>query len=325
MPNAAAEGHGRQMMRKTARIVGAFAAVALPTSALPQVPPDIAAKTREIGAMMDPAKGYSPWEGRFDPSYWDNMTITRAIAYGEDPAQKLDVYLPDGAAESDAERPVLLFVHGGGFRGGRREGMPYPDNIPGWAVHQGMIGVSIDYRLAPENPWPAGAEDLKSAIAWVRAHAAEYGGDPDRIVLFGHSAGANHVADYVAHNELHGSELAGVKGAVLLSPFYAAEADPGQPHLYYGTDTALQTAVPQVERLRMSHVPLFMGIAQYDIEPMRSFGLNARDWLCEQPERCPGFVDLPDHNHFTEGLSLGTEDKTLSTALVAWLKLNGVL
>ncbi|MXO59065.1 carboxylesterase family protein [Altererythrobacter salegens] len=310
---------------KNLKLAAALAALALTAPAAAQVPPDIAEKTRALGAMMDPAIGYSPWVGRFDPSYWNGMTVTRGIAYGSDSAQVLDVYLPDGAAEDDARRPVLLFVHGGGFRGGRREGMPYPDNIPGWAVHEGMIGVSIDYRLAPLSSWPAGSEDLKSALAWVREHIAGYGGDPDRIVLFGHSAGANHVADYVGHNEFHGSELAGVKGAVLLSPFYAPQADPAQPHVYYGADEALQTAVPQVERLRMSHVPLFIGVAQYDIEPMRTFGLNARDWLCEQPERCPEFIDLPDHNHFTEGLSLGSEDKTLATALVAWLKLNGII
>ena len=301
--------------------------IVLSVSAAAQVPPDIAAKTRELGQMMDPSKGYSPWDGRFDMSLWDDVTITRGIAYGDDPAQRLDVYLPDGevADAPDAKRPVLLFVHGGGFRGGSREGMPYPDNIPGWAVHQGMIGVSIDYRLAPANTWPAAAEDLKSAIAWVRAHASEYGADPDRIVLFGHSAGANHVADYVAHNELHGTELAGVRGAVLLSPFYAPAVSPDMPHAYYGTDASLQTAVPQVERLRLSHVPLFMGIAQYDIDPMRTFGLNARDWLCEQPERCPEFVDLADHNHFTEGLSIGTEDHSLTTPLLQWMKLNGIL
>lgn len=308
------------------KFAAALAALfALAASATAQVPPDIAAKTRELGAMVDPVKGYSPWDGRFDLSLWDDMTIIRGIAYGEDQNQQLDIYLPDGAAEGDARRPVLLFVHGGGFYGGKREGRPYPDNIPGWAVHQGMIGVSIDYRLAPANLWPAAGEDLKSAIAWVREHIAGYGGDPDRILLVGHSAGANHVADYVAHNELHGSELAGVKGAVLLSPAYAQQADPDQPHGYYGSDAALQTAVPQVERLRMSHVPLFIGISQYDHEYRRAFGHNARDWLCEQPERCPELVDLPDHNHFTEGLSLGTEDKTLSNALVAWMKRNGVL
>ena len=119
------------------------------------VPPDIAARTRALGQTMDPAVGYSPWDGAFTPTFWNGMTIHRAVEYSEDPAHLLDLYLPDES--NGAARPVLLFVHGGGFRAGSRSGMPYPDNVPGWAVRQGMIGVSIDYRLAPDHPWPAGA------------------------------------------------------------------------------------------------------------------------------------------------------------------------
>ena len=300
--------------------------LALSAAGAAQVPPDIAEKTRALGQMMDPTTGYSPWDGHFDMALWDGTTITRGIAYGSDPAQVLDVYLPDGevADPQAGNRPVLLFVHGGAFTGGRRKGRPYPDNVPGWAVREGMIGVSIDYRLAPAHPWPAGVEDLKAAIGWVREHIGDYGGDPARIVLLGFSAGGNHVADYISHDELHGPEFAGVRGGVLLSPFYAAEADPAAPHAYYGIDAALQSAGSQIEQLRSSSVPLFMSIAQYDIDPIRTYGLTARKRLCERPETCPEFVDLADHNHFTQVLAIGTEDHSLSGPLLAWMKRVGV-
>src|SRR5205085_3613438 len=132
------------------------------------------------------------------------------ITYGADPKQVLDVYTAD-SAPGRRPRPVLLFVHGGGFRGGDKHGPFYPDNVTLWAARHGMVGINIDYRLAPQNPYPAAAQDLAAAIGWARANAARYGGDPRRIVLFGHSAGANHVADYLGHRELRGAEAASVK------------------------------------------------------------------------------------------------------------------
>jgi len=68
-----------------------------------------------------------------------------------------------------------------------------------WAVTHGLLGVTINYRLAPEYQWPSGIEDLTLVVAWLKSHVAEYGGDPNKIFLWGHSAGAAHVADYVSH------------------------------------------------------------------------------------------------------------------------------
>ncbi len=97
-------------------------------------------------------------------------------AYGSDPLQKLDVFAPDAA--QGKKLSVLLFVHGGGFTRGDKHGQFYPDNITLWAAKNGMVGVNIDYRLAPKDPWPAGVNDLTSAIAWTHANIARYGGIP---------------------------------------------------------------------------------------------------------------------------------------------------
>jgi acetyl esterase len=109
------------------------------------------------------------------------VTIQRDLAYGPDPLQTLDVFTPDNAQASSGNKgktlPVLLFVHGGGFTRGDKHGDFYPDNITLWAARNGMVGVNIDYRLAPANPWPTGVKDLASAIAWTRANIARYGGD----------------------------------------------------------------------------------------------------------------------------------------------------
>jgi triacylglycerol lipase len=214
---------------------------------------------------------------------------------------------------------VLLFVHGGAFVRGDKHGAFYPDNIPLWAAGEGMVGVTINYRLAPANPWPAGADDLADAIGWVRANIERFGGDPDRIVLFGHSAGANHVADYVGNPSVQGAELASVKGAVLLSPnYFGAPAD--NAHAYYGTDWDLNSRTGTVRRLLASSVPVFLGDAEFDPDEMLATAAALRTGLCAVADRCPRYVHLKDHNHFTDGMSLGTADKSLSGPLVEWME-----
>ena len=295
--------------------IAAAGLLAVSSIAAAQVPPEIAEKTRAAGQTMDPASG-APYAALFGPQAWQGMTIVRDLSYGEDPLQTLDLYVPEGEGTT---RPVLLFVHGGGFTRGDKHGEFYPDNITAWAAKQGMIGVNMNYRLAPAAPWPAAAEDLKAAIRWVRANTAKHGGDPDRIVLWGHSAGANHVADYVGRTEVQGTEYAGVKGAILLSPFYAEEAGE-QPHAYYGTDADLQNAASIVDRLSRSPVPVFLAIAEFDPPAFKTFARAARDTLCQNPEHCPEFVELKDHNHFTEGMAVGTADTSLTAPLVQWME-----
>jgi acetyl esterase/lipase len=294
----------------------AFAAILLAGSAaaLAQVPPEIAAQTRAAGQTMDPASG-APYAALFPPSAWDGVTIERDVAYGPDPLHKLDVYATPQAGE---RRPVLLFVHGGGFTRGDKHGAFYPDNIPLWAAKQGIVGVTINYRLAPDNPWPAGAQDLAAAIAWTRANIARHGGDPDRIVLFGHSAGANHVADYVGNRSVQGPEAAAVRGAVLLSPNYPENAG-DESHAYYGADWSLNSTEGTATRLRASDVPIFLADAEFDPDPMRATAAALRTGLCEAPARCPRHVHLKDHNHFTEGMALGTDDQSLAAPLLEWI------
>jgi triacylglycerol lipase len=300
-----------------ARLIAAacgFALVATAGSA--QVPANIAEKVRATGPKMDASIGrlYAPL---FPKSAWAGVTIQRDIAYGSDPLQKLDVFAPDGA--KGKALPVLLFVHGGGFVRGDKHGEFYPDNITLWAAKNGMVGVNIDYRLAPKDPWPAGAKDLASAIAWTKANVARYGGDPNRIVLFGHSAGANHVADYAAHPEVRGAEASSVEGVVMLSPAYSTT--PGaRPNAYYGQDADLGSASGQIKRLTASPYPLFYGYAEFDPPQMKATAAALIDGLCKTRSRCPKSVELKDSNHFSEGMAVGTSDRQLTGPLLQWIR-----
>jgi acetyl esterase/lipase len=99
-------------------------------------------------------------------------------------ALKLDVFDPEGAAN----RTAILFLHGGGWRQGSREFMAPIARI---MAARGFTAVAVQYRLTGEAPWPAQIHDVKAAIRWTRLHASELEIDPDRIVLWGHSAGAH--------------------------------------------------------------------------------------------------------------------------------------
>ena len=285
-------------------------------TSMAQVPPDIAAKIKAIGGKIDPSIGplYAPLLP-LEP--YPGVTVTRDQVYGADPLQKLDVFTP--AAKAPGLRPVLLFVHGGGFVRGDKHtaGTPFTDNQLVWGVNNGMVGVNINSRLAPKDPWPAGAKDLAAAIAWTRANIKAYGGDPDRIFIWGHSAGANHVADYVAHPEVQGPEAAGVKGAILLSPFYAPALGP-QPHPYYGADASVQTAASAITGLMKSPIPLFLAGAEYDPEFFQVF----RESLKEPVKSKSGsaYVYLKDHDHLSEGFAVGTSDVSLTDPMLKWIK-----
>lgn len=102
---------------------------------------------------------------------------------------RLDLYLPE-TPPPPGGRPVVLAIHGGGWRGGSKTG--YGREIARLAEY-GCIVVAPDYQLSrPGVPsWPENLEDLREAVRWVRRHAADYGADPDRIAALGASAGAH--------------------------------------------------------------------------------------------------------------------------------------
>jgi acetyl esterase/lipase len=96
-------------------------------------------------------------------------------------------------AQGDGPFPAVICIHGGGFSGGRRE--DYDDLCRKFA-RRGYAAVTIDYRLAPKHRWPAQIHDVKAAVRWVRAHAREYGIDPEMIGAMGASAGG-HLAQFL--------------------------------------------------------------------------------------------------------------------------------
>ncbi len=122
------------------------------------------------------------------------------LAYGRLPRQQLDVYRPEAAS---APRPVVLFLYGGSWQFGSRGDYRFVGQA---LASRGLIAMVADYRVWPEARFPTFVEDAAAAIAWARQNAGRFGGDPARVYLMGHSAGA-HIAALLALDERYLAEV----------------------------------------------------------------------------------------------------------------------
>ncbi|MEL6541789.1 MAG: alpha/beta hydrolase [Pseudomonadota bacterium] len=146
------------------------------------------------------------------------------ISTGDHPAQKLIFWGPENLKADSNPRPVLLFAHGGSWRSGDPADYGF---IARALVPEGFVIALAGYRLVKEGGadgvYPAMLDDTAAAIARTRAHAAQYGGDPDRIVVMGHSAGAYNVVMTALEREwlaARGEDADALKGVIGLSGPY---------------------------------------------------------------------------------------------------------
>ncbi|CAJ1391677.1 unnamed protein product [Effrenium voratum] len=116
---------------------------------------------------------------------------------------KLDVHVPENARRGLFARkhPVVLYVHGGGWVKGDRKRV---FSMPQWLTSRGYIFVAIDYRKVPRTDIDGQVRDVEAAISWVRRNIRRYNGDPNRVVLMGHSAGAHLSALVAAQGKANG-------------------------------------------------------------------------------------------------------------------------
>lgn len=117
----------------------------------------------------------------------NGLVIEHDIAYGPDPRQRLDIYRPEGSGK----HPVIVFFYGGGWDSGRKSMYPF---VAATLARQGNVVVVPDYRLYPQVRFPAFLQDCARAVAWTIGQTGRIGGDPGRVFLMGHSAGAYNAA-----------------------------------------------------------------------------------------------------------------------------------
>jgi acetyl esterase/lipase len=194
--------------------------------------------------------------GRF--SLPANVRVERDVSYGADPKQRFDVYIPAKASHA----PVLFLVHGGGWRRGDKAARSVVENKVARWTKAGFIVISTNYRLLPAADPIMQAGDVARAIAVAQQRLPAWGGDPDRMVLVGHSAGAHLVALVATDGALLGHEAARPVIGTLI----------------------LDSAALNVELLMLEpHLPL------YDA----AFGARRKYWQAASPFRSLAAGDAP--------------------------------
>jgi acetyl esterase/lipase len=223
----------------------------------------------------------------------------RDISYGSDPRQVLDACMPRGVRNAD----VVLFVHGGAFLRGKKsmDGAIY-DNVCRWFARHDRLAFNVEYRLAPAAVYPSGAEDVGRAVQWVSAHAESLGGNPHRLFLVGHSAGATHVATYAFDPSSPIDRHPSVAGVVLLSGRLRADVRSTNPNAngvraYFGDDDSLYEARSPMAHAARVDIPLFVAVAEFENPHLDEYGREFVERVRIATGRAPRFRQLDEHNH----------------------------
>jgi len=251
------------------------------------------------------------------------VSVLRDVAYGPDARHKLDLYRAEGLKNA----PVAAYFHGGAYvRGERNVNSEIYGNVATYFARNGLLGVNATYRLAPAAQWPAAAQDVASVVNWLKENAAKYGGDPSRIYLIGHSAGATHVATYVYIKSLQPAQGHGVSGMVLMSGRYHFEPNPDDPNLknfqaYFGIDASQYPARSPINHVKAaSPLPTFIVISEYDNPDLDTQGALLLAALCARDRACPRFSRMEKHNHLSMVYQFNTADDALGREIIEFMR-----
>ena len=282
----------------------------------------ISRKIRAAGHSMEPPamQAMGLFADFHEKEPYKDVTVERDISYGPDERNRMDVFTGESFKAEDA-REVLVFLHGGGFVRGDKKmpGSPYHDNVALWAVRHGLVGINMTYRLAPQHKWPSGIEDIAGVVEWIRKNVRARGGNPDRIFLFGSSAGATHAAGYVTHAQLVGG--APVAGAILQSGIYDLSILAGHENgsAYLGSDLAKLVERSSQNGLIETKTPVLFVLPEFDAPMFEAGHLGFVDAYFERHKQWPNIVRLMGHNHFTTTASLNTPDNSLGVPMLAFI------
>jgi acetyl esterase len=315
-----------------------FLALALPAPAQNQskeyqIDPAIAAKLAALGNRInvgEAAKIYAPLHAGTPK---DGVKHSDNLAYGRDPLQKLDVYEP--TVRPAKPMPVFIYIHGGGFTRGDKTNLgtgPFYANLGYWFGRHGVVTVLANYRLAPKDPWPAGAKDMAGILAWTHAHIADHGGDPRHIILMGESAGASHVAAYALEKRFQPLSGPGLAGAILFSGLYDPALEtkaaprfgmtgPGAPNEnYYGKDLSRYTMHATLKHLTGPKLPVLIVYNEYDPPLMQVEAGILFGALCDHFRDCPDLLFVPYHVHGSAMFTINTGDEWMAKQLLDFIR-----
>ena len=239
------------------------------------------------------------------------------LAYGPDPKQRLDIYQPPGAP---ANAPVLLFLHGGGFLEGDRAN--YGFIAPAYAKH-GVIVVIASYRLVSGGfSLLAAVDDAKSMVKWVYRNIASHGGNPNSIVLSGHSAGAILSANLgvdLAWMQQDNIPSNALKAIVAVSGIYNFRADDHSRDNIL-TSPEIKMAVSAMQHIKDLPPKMIIAVGSVETDPVTNYVASSEAFyaaLQSSKKSTQQLLILPGENHQKTSLSLGDERSPLFQATLA--------
>ena len=243
------------------------------------------------------------------------------IPYGSHERQQIDLFLPAG---NTGKPPVVLFVHGGAFVSGHRNRTEQVySNVLCYLAQRGIAGINIGYRLATHATYPGATEDIAAVVDWARAHAGEYGWDPDKIFLMSHSAGAAHAGSY-GYDPAFTKGRPPLAGMIVVSGRVRIDNLPENPNAnkveqYYGTDASKFDVYSPVHHIDSNSVPTFVAWAEFENPLIDVYCAELVARLAAAKRKAPPMMWLPGHNHSSAIAHIGTSDDLLGQAIVSFI------
>lgn len=249
-------------------------------------------------------------------------TVVRDIDYiqGRDYAEnkdKLDIYVPQG----EGPHGVLYFIHGGGLMDGDKKTYGY---IGEYFAGQGLVTVVPNYRLSPGVAHPAHIEDVAASFAWVHANIENHGGDPDRILVAGHSAGAYLAAllaadpSYLAAHDLSPADISAV--APISGFYYVERLAPDRPKTVWGRDEADWLAASPAQHASAAVPPILFLYADGDAPERRKESEDMAALLRGKGHASAETQQIAGRNHVSIVRKIGSDGDETTAALLKFAR-----
>ena len=272
---------------------------------------------REIGGAVDPAATAAIYANEPRTFSAADVSVSDEIAYGPNEGHRLRVYEGNNRNPTGMGAPIILLVHGGGFT---RGGLGNLDHAATHFAGLGLVAVNMTYPLAPENTWPSGAEAVAAAVDWIHENIGEYRGNPGQLYVLGHSAGANHVANYVFRPSLSSADGARVAGAILASPaLQMAGAPDGAGSDYFDVDSRPMAQMRVLDNVEAGSIPVLITVAEFDPGPFHPSTARLFNQLVGDFGARPRLRQIPGHGHISYISAIGTGDRIFEEELLDFM------
>ncbi|NQV56126.1 MAG: alpha/beta hydrolase [Rhodospirillales bacterium] len=270
----------------------------------------------DIVSTIDDIDVYHAQYGGLSAKAVERLSGKLDIAYGDDPLQKLDAF-----PTASGGAPILAFIHGGYWAAGDKAGYRFPADT----FHDaGAVWAPINYRLAPAVTLDDIVDDARSALAWIYKNAAEIGGDPDQLYVFGHSAGGHLAAMTLATgwHEKYGIPENAIKGGAPcsglhdLNPFLHTSQKN-----YLNLDDAAVSRNSPMENLPPAGTKMVMAWGGLETPEFRR---QSEDYAaaCKTAGAEVTTHAYPEHNHFSLASELTNTESNLTASVFKMMGLN---